>query len=182
MGWWWQERAWRPKGGRRVWHRGSESRASGTGNWGASQASRRKQGCHSQGAALKTRWGRVGYPARCAGLRGPVGLENCSHQCLCRWRALVAGCSSDFKMFIWSLCFSDRPPVSPIYVSLSLMRVCLYLSLCPISLCIMVSVYICLLSVSALLYLSPCLAPVTYVALSPSPESLCITVSPRGGL
>lgn len=109
MGWRWRERARRPKGERRVWHRGSESRASGTGNWGASQARRRKQGCHSQGGALKTRCGRVGYPARFAGLRESVGLENCSHQCLRRWCALVVGalrilkCSSGVYVSLTSL-------------------------------------------------------------------------------
>lgn len=71
-----------------------------------------------------------------------------------------SGCSSDFKMFIWSLCFSDLPPVSPIYVSLSLMRVCLYLALCPL-----LSLYHGFrlrLSLKRLwpLYLPPCLAPV----------------------
>lgn len=92
-----------------------------------------------------------------------------------------SGCSSDFKMFIWSLCFSDLPPVSPIYVSLSLMRVCLYLALCPL-----LSLYHGFrlrLSLKRLwpLYLPPCLAPVPMWHCLHL-LSLCITVSPGGGL
>lgn len=86
--------------------------------------------------------------------RSCIGLLFGAGAVLYRVALRVLNCSSGACVSLTVLFLSV-----PIYMSVYL-HVSVSLSQCPISLCVMVSVYVYLLSVSALLYLSPFLASV----------------------
>lgn len=77
--------------------------------------------------------------------------------CTRRGRALLSGCSLDFKWFMWSLCFPDCPFCVCASVYMSVFHVSVSISVPHLS--VTVSVYVCFLSL-CLLYVSTSLAPI----------------------